>query len=178
MWYSTFRRKKIEHIHIQFFYLSENLTSPEIFFFLLCVYLINFEKWNQICKQYFHYQHQTMALKNGAFLISRFYSKSLDPLSEWRCCHSSLGSEIGISFWKKSFESRFLDEPWRFSGCFTLCASTMNLWEDSVSVYCFSASNPCVSHRKALERCFLTKGINTHKKTRNKRHCMWSWLFL
>lgn len=104
----------------------------------------------------------------GAFLISRFYSKPLDPLSEWRCCRSSLGSEIGISFWKKSFESRFLEEPWRFSGYLTLCASTMNLWEDSVSVYFFSASNPRVSHRKALERCFLTKGVNTHIKQETK----------
>ena len=71
-------------------------------------------------------------------------------------------------FERKALHARFLYEPWRFSRYLTLCASTVKQWEDSVSVYCFSASNTCVSHRKALRRCFLTKGINTHIKQETK----------
>lgn len=51
-------------------------------------------------------------------------------------------------FERKALHARFLCEPWRLLAYLTL-------W-NSVSVHCSSASNRCVSHRKALKRCFLT----------------------
>ena len=52
-------------------------------------------------------------------------------------------------FERKALHARFLCEPWRLLAYLTL-------W-NSVSVHCSSASNRCVSHRKALKRCFLTE---------------------